>query len=110
MAPGGVEWDTGEEAVERARNKSPRGTKEIVSNHPQLFLKNASSFQESALFHEWLDGLKGIECGSSAHNGFGLDTLNVDFSSELTNFKKSKVEIAGSIVMNTVMGMGEVEE
>ena len=35
-------------------------------------------FKESALAHQLLDGLQGLEIGSSAHNAFGLDTLNVD--------------------------------
>ena len=39
---------------------------------------HSTFFPESALAHELLDGLKGLEIGSSAHNAFGLDTLNVD--------------------------------
>ena len=35
-------------------------------------------FRESAIAHKYLDGLKGIEIGGSAHNPFGLDTINVD--------------------------------
>jgi len=35
-------------------------------------------FQESALAHELLDGLTGLEVGGGLHNAFGLDTLNVD--------------------------------
>lgn len=35
-------------------------------------------FQESALAHELLDGLSGLEIGGGFHNSFGLDTLNVD--------------------------------
>ncbi len=35
-------------------------------------------FQESATAHYYLDGLAGIEIGGSAHNSFGLNTLNVD--------------------------------
>lgn len=35
-------------------------------------------FQESATAHYYLDGLSGIEIGGSAHNAFGLNTLNVD--------------------------------
>ena len=33
-------------------------------------------FKESALAHKYLDGLKGLEIGASAHNPFGLDTVN----------------------------------
>ena len=35
-------------------------------------------FPESALAHALLDGMKGLEVGGSAHNAFGLDTINVD--------------------------------
>jgi SAM-dependent methyltransferase len=35
-------------------------------------------FKESALAHQLLDGLTGLECGGAAHNSFGLNTLNVD--------------------------------
>jgi SAM-dependent methyltransferase len=35
-------------------------------------------FQQSAHAHKWLNGLKGVEIGGSAHNAFGLDTINVD--------------------------------
>ena len=41
-------------------------------------------YRESALAHDFLDGLKGLEIGGSYHNAFGLDTLNVDFTRELT--------------------------
>lgn len=35
-------------------------------------------FKESQLAHVLLDGMKGLEIGGSAHNAFGLDTVNVD--------------------------------
>lgn len=37
------------------------------------------TFPESKLAHKYLDGLRGIEIGASAHNPFGLNTLNVDY-------------------------------
>lgn len=37
-----------------------------------------AKFPQSAHAHKWLGGLKGIEIGGSAHNAFGLDTINVD--------------------------------
>lgn len=37
------------------------------------------TFPESPLAHKHLDGLRGIEIGASAHNPFGLNTLNVDY-------------------------------
>lgn len=38
----------------------------------------STGFRESALAHQLLDGLKGLEVGGAAHNAFGLDTVNVD--------------------------------
>jgi hypothetical protein len=38
-------------------------------------------FMESKLAHQYLDGLKGIEIGGSAHNSFGLDTTLLHGSS-----------------------------
>ncbi len=53
-------------------------------------------FPESALAHKYLDGLTGIEIGGSAHNAFGLKTLNVDKYAEMdTIFKKAEVELCG---------------
>lgn len=43
-------------------------------------------FQESALAHKLLDGLNGIEIGGSAHNSFGLNTRNVDYTKQMTPF------------------------
>jgi ubiquinone/menaquinone biosynthesis C-methylase UbiE len=39
---------------------------------------NSKKFPESALAHNLLDGLVGLEVGGAAHNAFGLDTMNVD--------------------------------
>lgn len=41
-------------------------------------IRKSTFFRESELAHRLLDGLKGLEIGGSAHNSFGLDTLNVD--------------------------------
>ena len=43
-----------------------------------MHIQHSTFFPESALAHELLDGLKGLEVGGAAHNAFGLDTLNVD--------------------------------
>lgn len=45
-------------------------------------------FKESVLAHKYLDGLKGIEIGGSAHNPFGLDTINVDYTDDMTTIYK----------------------
>lgn len=41
-------------------------------------IRPSKFFPESALAHELLDGLAGVEIGGAAHNSFGLDTINVD--------------------------------
>lgn len=43
-----------------------------------MAIYHSKRFPESSLAHKLLDGLKGLEIGGSAHNAFGLDTLNVD--------------------------------
>lgn len=35
-------------------------------------------FKDSKLAHKYLDGLKGIEIGGSAHNPYNVNTINVD--------------------------------
>lgn len=51
---------------------------------------------ESKLAHHYLDGLKGIEIGGSAHNPFGLDTINVDYCDDMTtSFKLEEIQLAG---------------
>jgi len=53
-------------------------------------------FPESRLAHALLDGLSGIEIGASAHNPFGLQSLNVDYSaSNDTVFKLEELRRAG---------------
>jgi len=48
-------------------------------------------FPESKLAHKYLDRLKGIEIGGAAHNPFGLDTINVDYTDSMdTLFKRNE--------------------
>ena len=51
----------------------------------------------SAFATRYLDGLKGIEIGASAHNDFRLDTINVDRygAEEDTVFKEEQRAITG---------------
>ena len=64
--------------------------------------------RESALAHQYLDGLKGLEIGGSAHNPFGLDTLNVDYTlSTETVFKQAELEIAGKTLPVNVVASGD---
>ena len=48
------------------------------------------------LFHSYLDGLKGVEIGGSAHNDFKVDALNVDRYAEMdTVYKDAERELWG---------------
>jgi len=51
-------------------------------------------FPESKLAHAYLDGLKGLEIGGSAHNAFGLNTKNVVLTDE-NIFKQYEIELIG---------------
>lgn len=65
-------------------------------------------FKESALAHKYLDGLKGLEIGGSAHNAFGLDTLNVDYTDSMeTVFKKSEIDICGEAMPVDIIASGD---
>lgn len=64
-------------------------------------------FQESALAHGYLDGLKGLEIGGSYHNAFGLDTLNVDFTNAMdTEFKREEVTLCGEAMPVDIVAHG----
>jgi len=65
-------------------------------------------FQESALAHKYLDGLEGIEIGGSAHNPFGLNTINVDYTDSMdTPFKLEEQEICGEKLHVDVVSEGD---
>ncbi len=65
-------------------------------------------FRESALAHKYLDGLKGIEIGGSAHNPFGLDTINVDYTDDMdTVYKNMEKELCGEALKVDVVAMGD---
>ncbi|MBC8017590.1 MAG: glycosyltransferase, partial [Verrucomicrobia bacterium] len=55
--------------------------------------KRKNTIPESALAHKWLDGLAGLEIGSSALNPFGLNTRNVGLSFE--GYIKEQCELTG---------------
>jgi len=64
-------------------------------------------FPESELAHKYCLG-KGLEIGGSAHNPFGLDTLNVDYSSSLdTKFKKEEIRLCGRAREIDIVASGE---
>jgi ubiquinone/menaquinone biosynthesis C-methylase UbiE len=64
-------------------------------------------FQESALAHQYLDGLVGLEIGGSAHNAFGLKTRNVDFSADMnTVYKQAEVTMCGEAMRVDIASPG----
>lgn len=74
--------------------------------------KNASregvSPRESALAHRYLDGLVGIEIGGSAHNPFGLNTLNIDYTASTeTVYRQAEFEICGKHLRVDIAARGD---
>lgn len=60
-------------------------------------------FPESALAHQLLDGMKGLEVGGALHNAFGLDTVNVDLYPQLdTVYKQAERELSRTKEVMTV--------
>ena len=58
--------------------------------------------------HKYLKGLKGLEIGGSAHNPFGLDTLNVDITDSLeTVFKQQEIELCGEALKVDIIASGD---
>lgn len=68
-------------------------------------------FPESALAHELLDDLVGIEIGGAAHNAFGLNTWNVDRltpgSPHMALYVESQIEICGEVMPIDVVSIGD---
>jgi ubiquinone/menaquinone biosynthesis C-methylase UbiE len=72
-----------------------------ISNISPLF------FKESRLAHKYCRG-NGLEIGGSAHNPFGLNTLNVDFTDSMdTSFKKDEVNLCGKALQVNVVASGD---
>jgi SAM-dependent methyltransferase len=64
-------------------------------------------FPESALAHKYCVG-KGIEIGGSAHNPFGLNTLNVDFTDSIeTDFKREEIRRYGVALKVDIVADGD---
>jgi SAM-dependent methyltransferase len=65
-------------------------------------------FSESVLAHKLLDGLSGIEIGASAHNPFGLNTINVDRSAKTESiYTDEEMRICGEIARVDVVAEGD---
>jgi len=63
-------------------------------------------FPESKLAHKYLDGLKGLEIGGSAHNPFGLDTKNVDYIEE-NQYKRLEKKFVGKVLPVDIIAQGD---
>lgn len=68
-------------------------------------------FPESALAHELLDGLVGLEIGGAAHNAFGLDTWNVDQLApghpEIERYDAEQLRMCGEVMPIDVVSLGD---
>ena len=65
-------------------------------------------FKESKIAHQYLDGLKGVEIGASAHNPFGLDTINVDYNDDIENeHKQQQMKLCGEVAKVDVVAQGD---
>ncbi len=64
-------------------------------------------FKQSALAHQFLDGLEGLEIGGSAHNSFGLKTRNVDYCGDITVFKQEEIKICGEYLPVDIVSPGD---
>lgn len=65
-------------------------------------------FRESALAHQLLDGLKGLEIGGSRHNQWGLDIVNCDKWGEMdTVYKKAELELCGEALPVDIVADGD---
>lgn len=68
-------------------------------------------FPESNVAHQYLDDLEGIEIGESAHNAFGLNTINVDKFGEGDPrgqvYRDSQRELCGEVARVDVVASGD---
>lgn len=65
-------------------------------------------FKESDMAHLFLDGLRGVEIGGSAHNAFGLNTINVDYTADMdTVFKQAEESMCGEKMPVDVESRGD---
>lgn len=71
-------------------------------------IRGSKLFPESRVVHRYLDGLSGLEIGGSAHNAFGVDTRNVDFTDDLTTpFKLEEVRLCGEAMTVDIVSPGD---
>ncbi|MDP9128260.1 MAG: class I SAM-dependent methyltransferase, partial [Pseudomonadota bacterium] len=90
------------------------GFKAWVSKYPAVYNHLSTlrrlfkyTYPQSALAHQYLDGLRGLEIGASAFNPFGLDTLNLNCDPADYNFGKYEQELVGQSVAVGLMALGD---
>lgn len=65
-------------------------------------------YQESKMAHKYLDGLLGLEIGGSAHNSFGLNTKNIDYTdSPNTIYKLEETKLCGEYMPVDIVAYGD---
>ncbi len=74
-------------------------------------VRKSTLFKESALAHELLDGLIGLEVGGALHNSFGLDTLNVDRVShdhpDFAPYAAEQMRLGGAVMPVDIVAPGD---
>lgn len=71
-------------------------------------MKSSMKYKESKLAHKFLDGLSGLEIGGSAHNSFGLNSKNVDYTDkEDTVYKLDEIKRCGRAMPVDVVASGD---
>lgn len=67
-----------------------------------------TKFKDSALAHKYLDGLRGIEIGASAHNPFNIkNCLNVNYTDEDTAHTEEQKSLCGEVVKVDIIAPGD---
>ena len=79
--------------------------------HPTTMYKTlnlSKKYPESTLAHKYLDGMQGVEIGGSAHNPFGLNTINVDrYESMSTDYKEEEFNRCGEKLRVDIVSEGD---
>jgi SAM-dependent methyltransferase len=65
------------------------------------------SFPPSEFANMYLDGLRGIEIGGSAHNKFYLNTLNVNYTDQATCFSEKEKATVGEALKVDIVAKGD---
>lgn len=80
---------------------------QVKDRKQQMIKRKMTTFPESALAHKYCIG-EGLEIGGSAHNPFGLNTLNVDLTDSMdTVFKKEEIKNCGKALKVDIVANGD---